>query len=398
MVNCFRLILTILAVAGLALSGVDCSSDVEGMNESQRRPSMQAQWAREGLGNRRLVQAIPVEAGTPWRAELASYVFGNANIEALREVEIVARVNGLLQGLLVEEGDIVAQGQVLAELDKSELKISLQENKARLENNRNLFERSKQMIEQELTSQEELDRARFNYETALAQYERAQLNLQYATITAPFSGVITQRLVERGDMIRLNTVLFHLADTDKLRIRLHVPEKEMGRIFIANPVRIETEMLPGEYFGGVVEMIAPVVDPATGTIKVTVQVTEGLEKLKPGMFCSVYILIETHKDALVINRRALIPETEAAEVFIIDDSMVVHRRQLKIGITQGDTMEVLDGLREGEQVVLVGQESLNEGTPVKIIGADTQPVKAQPPMADRKFKGHAGSEARSRVQ
>jgi len=296
--------------------------------------------------------------------------------------------------MLVEEGDIVASGHVLTELDKSELKISLQENKARLENNRNLFERSKQMIEQELTSQEELDRARFNYETALAQYERAQLNLEYATITAPFSGVITQRLVERGDMIRNNTVLFHLADTDKLRIRLHVPEKEMGRIFVGNSARIETEMLPGEYFGGVVEMIAPVVDPATGTVKVTVQVTQGQEKLKPGMFCSVYILIETHKDVLAINRRALIPETEVPEVFIIDDSMVVHRRQIKIGITQGDTLEVLNGLREGEHVVLVGQESLNEGTPVMIIGADTQPVKAPPPAADRKFRGRRRQEPR----
>jgi len=286
----------------------------------------------------------------------------------------------MLQRLPVEEGNVVRGGAVLAELDQSELKINLQENKALLENNRKVFERSKQMIEQQLTSQEELDRSKFNYETALAQYERAQLNLQYTTITAPFSGVITQRLVERGDMIRANTVLFQIADTEKLRIRLHVPEKEMGRIFVGNLARIETEMLPGEYFGGVVEMVAPVVDPATGTIKITVQVTKGQEKLKPGMFCSVYVLIETHKDALVINRRALIPETEVAEVFVIDDSMAVHRRQIKIGITQGDTLEVLAGLREGERVVLVGQESLNEGTPVKIIDTDAQPpVKAPPP-------------------
>lgn len=394
MVNFIRLILVILAVMGLSFSGIGCSSDAEGMNEQRGQAAMRNQLARGGLGNRGVQQAIPVEAGTPWRADLASYVFGNANIEALREVEIVARVNGMLQRLPVEEGDIVASGHVLAELDKSELKINLQENKARLENNLNLFERSKQMIEQELTSQEELDRARFNYETAVAQYDRAALNLQYATITAPLSGVITQRLVERGDMIRVNTVLFHLADTDKLRIRLHVPEKEMGRIFVSNQARIETEMLPGEYFGGVVEMIAPVVDPATGTVKVTVEVTEGQEKLKPGMFCSVYILIETHRDALVINRRALIPETEVSEVFIIDDSMVVHRRQLKIGITQGDTLEVLSGLREGERVVLVGQESLNEGAPVKIIDADAQPVKVPPPMVDRKPGGRPRQEPR----
>ena len=396
MAKCTRLILAVLAVAGLVLSGAGCSSDAEGTNGNQRRASTANQWDRNGLGNRGMREATPVEAGTPWRADLASYVFGNANIEALRDVEIVARANGMLQRLPVEEGDVVRGGTVLAELDKSELKINLQENKALLENNRKVFERSKQMIEQQLTSQEELDRAKFNYETALAQYERAQLNLQYTTITAPFSGVITQRLVERGDMIRANTVLFQIADTEKLRIRLHVPEKEMGRIFVGNPARIETEMLPGEYFGGVVEMVAPVVDPATGTIKITVQVTKGQEKLKPGMFCSVYVLIETHKDALVINRRALIPETEVAEVFVIDDSMAVHRRQLKIGITQGDTLEVLGGLREGERVVLVGQESLNEGTPVKIIDTDAPlPVKAPPPpTAERESGGSPGRKPR----
>jgi len=377
--NSMRLFLAILAVGALALGSSGCSADAEGMNGNRRRGSTANQWDRNGLGNRGMQEAIPVEAATPWRADLASYVFGNANIEALREVEIVARVSGLLERMLVEEGDVVRQGQVLAELDKSELKISLEESKARLGNNRNVFERSKQMIERELISQEQLDRAKFDYETALAQYERAALNLQYATITAPFSGVITQRLVEQGDMIRVNTVLFNLADTDKLRIRLHVPEKEMGRIFVGNPVRIETEMLPGEHFGGVVEMIAPVVDPATGTIKVTVQVTEGAEKLKPGLFCSVYILIETHKDALVINRRALIPETEVPEVFIIDDSMVVHRRRLKTGIAQGDTLEVLGGLREGERVVLVGQESLNEGMPVNIIDPEARTAKPVPP-------------------
>ena len=150
MAKCTRLILAVLAVAGLTLSGAGCSSDAEGTNGNQRRTSAANQWDRNGLGNRGMREATPVEAGTPWRADLASYVFGNANIEALRDVEIVARANGMLQRLPVEEGDVVRGGTVLAELDKSELKINLQENKALLENNRKVYERSKQMIEQQL--------------------------------------------------------------------------------------------------------------------------------------------------------------------------------------------------------------------------------------------------------
>jgi len=322
---------------------------------------------------------------------MTSYVFGNAHIEALREVEIVARVDGMLEYLAVEEGDKVKQGQVLATLDKSELKLNLKEANARLENNRNVYERTLKMLEQDLTSQEALEKAKYDYETAKAQKERAELNLRYATITAPFSGVITRRAVEQGDMIRSGTVLFQLADVEKLRLRVYVPEKEMGRISVGNPVRIQTEMYPGRYFSGVVEMIAPVVDPLTGTLKVTVRVTDEQGILKPGMFCSVYILIDTRRDVLVISRKALIPDTEVPEVFVVDDSGLVHRRQLEIGIQQGDTLEVVKGLSEDELVVLVGQESLHEGAPVQVMNLENVSESALTPTRPSSGKPNAHS-------
>lgn len=329
-------------------------------------------------------KAVPVEIMTPYRTELSSYVFGNANVDALREVEVVARVQGLLQKLNVEEGDIVRSGQVLAELDKRELNIAVQEAEARLENTREIYERSRKMLEQELTSQEQVGQAEYNYKTARSQYERASLNLDYASIEASFDGIITQRLIERGDLIRVNTVLFHLADTEKLLIRMFVPEKEMGRIDLGDKARIQTEMFPGKSFAGEVEMISPVVDPATGTVKVTVRVTEGQENLKPGMFCTLYILIESHQDALVISRQALIPETESPEVFVIDQadsSTVVHRRRIVLGITQSDTLEVISGLSDNTRIVLVGHESLNENTEVRIVSADgDSSMIAAPPM------------------
>ncbi len=337
------------------------------------------QSARQGLGNWGAEEVVPVEVAQPFRADLESYVFGNANIEALREVEIIARVNGQLETLPVEEGDLVRQGQVLAELNKSELKLDLLEAAARLENNRSVYDRSQKMLEQELTSKELVDKSKYDFETAQAQHERAKLNLEYATITAPFTGIITSRLVDRGDMIRINAVLFKLADTEKLLIRLFVPEKDMARIQLGNKARIECEMLPGQVFSGIVEMIAPVVDAATGTIKVTVRVTEGAESLKPGMFCSVFILIETHHDVLVISRRALIPETEVPEVFVVDDSAVVHRNRLTLGISQGDTLEVLKGLTESDRVVVIGQENIHEGSRTRISVAAADSAAARGP-------------------
>ncbi len=329
-------------------------------------------------------QAVPVEVTSPFRAELASYIFGNANVEALREVEVVARVQGLLQKMNVEEGDQVRGGRVLAELDKRELNIALAEATARLENTQAVYERSLEMLKQELTSREQVDQAEYNYKTASSQHDRAKLNLDYASIKAPFDGIITQRLIERGDLIRANTVMFKLADTEKLWIRLFVPEKEMGRIDVGDRAVVQTEMFPGKGFSGEVEMISPVVDPSTGTVKVTVRVTEGREKLKPGMFCTLHILIETHENSLAITRKALIPETESPEVFVVDASdstTVVRRRRLEIGITQGDTLEIISGLRDSERIVLVGHESLNENSPVRIVAAegDSTLIASPPP-------------------
>jgi len=354
----------------LVLLPTGCSNNLEGQNQGaasgRRQPGGRSQGSR-GNPENRPVEVVPVEVCTPWRADLSSYVFGNTHIEARREVEIIARVQGQLQQLLVEEGERVARGQVLAELDKSELTLSRREAAARLENNRALYERTSRMLEQELTSQEALDNSKYLYETAKTQYEQAELNLHYATISAPFSGVITSRLIEEGEMIRVNTVMFHLADMDKLLARVYVPEKQLARISVGDHVRLESEMFPGDDFSGEVEMISPVVDPATGTVKVTVRVTGNRGKLKPGMFCSAYILTETHENSLVITRKALLRDVDDTQVYVVEDGGVARLRKITIGIEQGDSLEVLAGLDDGDQVVLVGKEALHDGSRVRLV-------------------------------
>jgi membrane fusion protein, multidrug efflux system len=347
-----------------------CSNDLESQNRkpAARRGSSGGRTPGAlGAGERRMSEAVPVEVGSTWRADLSSYVFGNTHIEARREVEIIARVQGQLEELLVEEGDRVKKGQVLAELNKSELRLALREAQARLDNNRAVYERTIKMLDQELTSQEVLDNNKYLFETAKTQYDQAELNLRYTTITAPFSGVITTRLIEQGEMIRVNTVLFNLADMDKLLARVYVPEKELARISIGDRVRLESEMFQSQAFEGVVEMISPVVDPATGTVKVTVRVAENHGKLKPGMFCSAYVLTETHLNTLAISRKTLLTDTDETEVYVVADSGVVRLRKITIGIEQGDTLEVLTGLKDGDQLVLVGKETLRDGSRVRII-------------------------------
>lgn len=387
MLNCRKTFFTfsfaLFLMPFLLLQG--CSNNPEEQNkgpDARRGPAAGRTLGSRGAGEGSLAEAVPVTVDSPWRTDLSSYVFGNTHIEALREVEIIGRVQGLLQQLLVEEGDRVKKGQVLAELDKSELIISRREAAARLENNRAIHQRTLKMLEQQLISQEALDNSKYLYETAKTQLEQAELNLQYATITSPFSGVITSRLVDQGEMIRVSTVMFLLADMDKLLARVYVPEKELARISLGNRVRLESEMFPSETFGGLVEMISPVVDAATGTVKVTVRVSENRDKLKPGMFCSSYILTETHENSLAISRKALVPDVEDTEVYVVEDDGVARLRKITVGIEQGDTLEVLAGLEDGDQVVLVGKEALRDGSPVRLI--NQQPAgESSAPLPER---------------
>lgn len=360
------ILLAVLAALNIAVS---CSGKAEGGDDQAGRKPGQKQSGRQSLGDKAgSMEAVPVAVITPWHTDLASYVFGNAHIEALRVVDIVARVEGPLETLNVEEGARVRRGQVLASLDRDQLKLALDEARAQLENTRSAFERDTKMLEKELTSQEVVDNSKYQFETARTRFERAELNLRYATITSPFDGMVTKRYIEVGSLIRANMVLFNIADMGRLLARVYVPEKEMARINVGDHVEIESEMIPDRRFAGEVEMISPVVDPATGTIKVTVHLTEGYDLLKPGMFCSVFILTDTHKDVMVISRKALMTDSETPQVFVVDDSLRVHRRPLEIGIQQGDTLEVVSGLKPEEKVVLIGQENLSEGTLVKMTG------------------------------
>jgi membrane fusion protein, multidrug efflux system len=382
-----RSVLPYFAVLALAVLPAACSSKAEGQDQSAPGAGKAAAQAtvggRQTLGVREGVdEAVPVEVITPWRSDLGSYVFGNAHVEALRVVDIIARVDGQLESMPVEEGDQVKAGQVVARLDKSQLKLVLDEAAAQLENTRSAYDRSQKMMERDLTSRETLDNTKYQFETSKTKYERAELNLLYATITAPFNGIITRRLIEVGGMIRANTILFSIADMSKLLARVYVPEKEMGRISLDDRVQIESEMFPGERFSGAVEMISPVVDPTTGTVKITVRVTDSRQALKPGMFCSVYILTDTHQNALVISRRALLTDVDNPEVFVVDETMTAHRRPVVIGIQQGDTLEVLSGVQPTDRVVLIGQENLREGTPVKISeGVERAVSKPESPAA-----------------
>lgn len=310
-------------------------------------------------------RGVPVEVATVVRQPIASYLETHGTLEAENEVDLVARTAGPIIELVAEEGMTVRAGQLLARIDDREIKSQLEVSKVRLEETRLAFERAKQLRNSELVSQETFDQALANYQSAQGDFERLRIQMQYTEITAPFNGLIVERYVKFAQHLTSGAQLFRISDFDPLLCPIQVPERELPRLRVGQPARLEVEAWDGETFDAKVLRLSPVIDAATGTIRVTLEVG-GRGKLRPGMFASVYLEMARKPDALVVLKSALALDSLGDTVFVVDGDVAV-RRALELGFQNDNLLEVRSGLTEGEQVIVVGQDGLSEGTPIEIL-------------------------------
>jgi membrane fusion protein (multidrug efflux system) len=244
-----------------------------------------------------------------------------------------------------------------------------------METDKAMLDRAQKMLDKKLIAEENYELSRLQYESSKAAHEAARLQLDYTNIRAPFNGVVTLRNIEMGQRINVNQSLFMIADFNPLRAKIYVPEKDIGRIYEGQKAKIMIEAEPGVGYTGIVKMISPVVDPSSGTSKVTIDIEKNRGKLKPGMFASVFITTETHHDALIIPKKSLILESDLDQVYIYKAGNA-HKVTLKVGFTSGEDLEVLSGLNEGDLVVTAGQDGLREGLPLRIPERESGPSQA----------------------
>jgi membrane fusion protein (multidrug efflux system) len=185
-------------------------------------------------------------------------------------------------------------------------------------------------------------------------------------IRAPFTGLITERMVQVGHHIRLGDELFSVADFDPLVARIYLPERDILGLEENREVRISLQADDSIVFQGRVRQISPVVDVATGTVKVTVEATKPPRVVRPGAFVTIDIERERHADVVLLPRESVIRELQSSHVFIAHDD-VAYKRPVTLGLEEGELIEALAGVEAGEQVIVAGQGGLKDGAPVKII-------------------------------
>jgi RND family efflux transporter MFP subunit len=321
--------------------------------------------------------AVPVEVAEVERRTISSYLETNGTLEAENEVDLVARVAAPIVELRAEEGMQVRRGQALARLEDVELRAQVEIARVALNEATLTFDRAKKLFADSLIPEEEFERASANFESATAQLRASEILLGYTDVAAPFDGLIVTRYVDLAEQVSVNTPLFRLSDFTPLLCPIQVPERELSKLHVGQPARLTFEPWPDRVFQAEVLRISPVVDAATGTIKVTLDVdAEG--KLRPGMFASVFLETDTRDGALVIPKAALSLESIGDTVYVASDGKA-SRREVTLGFREGDYVEVTEGLGEGETIVVVGHDGLSDGTPVKILGARDDALAAAPP-------------------
>ena len=356
------------AVLGALLSG--CGGEEEGQSRGSRGGG-RGQWGGGSPGGE---AAIPVKTAAVARGDISSYIETHARLEAERWVTVVARTQGPLEELLVEEGDRVGEGQLLARLDKAELSLRVEQDEVALGQARASHSRRQALFDRQLLSEEDYESARNQLANAEVALKESRLNLAYADIRAPIAGLLMQRNVEVGDLVRANEELFAVADLEPLLARIRIPEKRVRQVQVGQRAEITATGSEEDPVTAQVRMINPGVDPQSGTVKVTLEVSGGAG-LKPGMFVTVRLITDVHAGTLVIPKKALVLETDEDDVFVIEEGRA-RRRGVELGYVSGDLVEVVSGLAEGEAVITIGQQGLKDGSAVRTVGSEAAQMAA----------------------
>jgi len=311
---------------------------------------------------------VPVETGVPVRGDVFATYTGTAPIEAFAEADVIAKVAGEVRELHVEEGDMVNKNQILATLDGDRLRLELSESQARLRKLQREYQRNQELQEKGLISEGDFERIQYDLEALEATFNLASLELDYTQIRAPIAGVVSERYLKLGNTIKTGDPVFRVTSLDPLVAYMHVPEREFRQIAAGQPVHIEIDALTGAPVVATVTRVSPVVDPDTGTFKITIELSGTDHGIKPGMFGRMNIVYDKHENVLQVPRSAIIETAISASVFVVENEIGI-RKTVETGFSGNGLVEITSGLTDGENVIVVGHVGLKNGASVVVINS-----------------------------
>lgn len=373
-----RKLLLVCLAAGTAICFTGCGS-AEGGDAAAKTAAEDKTAGKDG--EKKKAEPIPVQIASVTRGPIAATLAFNSTLETESTVDLFPQVAGQVETLLVEEGDFVNAGDPLVKIDEREWRVDADEAFVNLEREKANFARSESLYERNLINQQEYENARFQLEQMRLRHERAKIRLDHATVRAPFDGVISEREVQVGARVGNNTKLFSLVSLQDMVARVFVPGRYLPDVAKGQVATITSEFLPGRSFDGWVKRISPIIDPQSGTFKVTVGLNNPERDVLPGLFVKATIITEEKTAALLVPKRAIVYDGGNQFIFTVKEGEA-HRLPLKQGFETAETVEVLSGLEEGDPVIVLGQSGLKDEAPVKVVNPELLPGAPQVAEAD----------------
>jgi len=338
---------------------------------------------------------MTVETAKARRTSIAQELTVVGNLIGDSTVSVAPRAAGRLEDVSVRLGDQVRRGQRIAKIEDFELleqikqqeaaqdvsQATIRQRDADLGLAKTNLDRSKSLFERQLIAKQALDDTESRYQSAQAQLDlaRAQaqqskarldelkINLSNTIITSPANGFISRRLVDPGASVGQNAPIVEVVDISRVRLIANVVEKDLKQLQSGDTTRVQVDAYPGQTFTGRIARVSPVLDPATRTAPIEIEIANANYRLKPGMYARVGITLETTKDALVVPANALVDLGGRRGVFQPLSETAVFRA-VQVGTEQGDIVEVLGGLKEGDEVITTGAGQLRDGDRIVIAG------------------------------
>jgi RND family efflux transporter MFP subunit len=320
-------------------------------------------------------QPAPVRVLQPEARDFKRVSSQPCTAEAFFEADLGAKVSGYVSELLVDIGARVTAGQVLARIAVPELTASRNALSANVDALQSEHDRAAMLVERGSLTQRALDEAENRLEQARAQLREVDEQLRYATIEAPFDGIVTSRAIDPGDMVYQasspkggDEALLRVARVDVIRVKTFLPEHDTVWADVGDPATVTFDALPGRTFSSRLARVSGSLDPSTRTMQVEIDLPNPDGRILPGLYGRTEITLESRGDALALPATALrFTEDGSAYVYVISSGNQAHRRPVTVGVDDGNWIEILAGLSRDERVVdgLVG--SLEDGEQVQVV-------------------------------
>ena len=365
---------------------------------------------------------MTVELGAAKRGDVAAHLTVVGNLIGLQTIDIAPRTGGRLLSVNVQLGDSVRRGQAIAKVEDREIaeqvrqaeasmevsKATIRQREADLKVAELNFDRSKNLFSRQLLAKQALDDAESRYLAAVAQVDLAkaqqsqnearlqelQFNLQNTVVTSPVDGFVGKRNVDPGAMVNTNTAIASVVEISRLKLVVNVVEKDLRMVTAGDVGVVEVDAYPGEKFNGRIARVAPVLDPATRTAPIEIEIPNGDNRLKPGMYARISLTVEERKNTLLAPKSAVIDFENKRGVWVPNEERRAQFVPVTLGIEGPEQIEIVSGLKEGDRFVVAGAGAVRNNDQLVIAGeaagAGGGPNGARAGGPGKKFGGGDG--------